>query len=599
MTRFPAPPVPVWKNSVFWLGSRSEGAFLQHNSYVLLTDSSFYIIDPGNSISWRSIKTSIENLGREFNIDISQLSWSIVLTGSDPLVSGCLLDGTCDLRIHGREADYIYAHWKTVLLMQTRPQQMISLSSYKPDIDLGDGRKLTMLPLIEGERSGNCMYVDSGSRVVFSGAIFSSSGPGSWRNDEGRVHLVVSDPGRSQLGALYAYQSQFCDPQWIEALIKPEHPFWKYGANLLLPRAGMLISGSVTGLLSALYSRNARLPGNMAEPSLESGQKVEELMSEIHNLQANTFELQESMVMMQDERIRDPATTLYNQRFYKEYMPMFCEDHADEGALIYMYLDGLDYLNRELGLEEGDFAMSRFAEVLQLNKPTNSMLFRLAGPLCALLVGSLSQKEAEQAAIRIKQAVRDETGFPRRMSCSVAVATVENVGDIRQLESAAENRLAYVRRQGGNAVCSDDSVDIQDESTGPRVLLLETDPLTSELVSSFLNTQGCICKSTLSAVDALEILGDFRPAVVISELFLHGSDALRIREQALADTALRDIPWIIYSYQKNAQAIQRVHGLEIFHFLKKPIVLHELLGLIRHLAGRDNEDRSNRPGGLS
>ncbi|GAB6090609.1 GGDEF domain-containing response regulator [Spirochaeta dissipatitropha] len=598
MTHFPDPPIPVWKNSVYWLGCRTEGAFVQHNSYCLLTDSSFYVIDPGSAVSWRCIKPVLEELCRERE-EMNGVPWSIVLTGSDATVSGCLLDGSCDLRINGREPDFIYAHWKAVLLLQVHPERTVSLSSYKPGVDLGDGRKLTMLPLVEGERSGNCMFAENGSGVIFTGAAFSSSGPRSWKDENDKVHFVVSDPNRSQLGALYAYQSQFCDPQWIESLVQPEHAFWKQRIHLLLPRAGMLISGSFAGITSALHSRIARLPRNLSEPSLESGQKVEELMSEIHSLQANTFELQESMVVMQDERIRDPATSLYNRRFYTEYMPMFCEDHAENAALIYVYLDGLDLLNRELGSEEGDFTMSRFAEVLQLNKPKNSMLFRLAGPLCALLTGSLSQKEAEQAAIRIKQAVRDETGFPRRMSCSVAVATVENVGDIRQLETAAEIRLKYVRRQGGNAVCSDNPVEQGNDLAAFRVLLLETDSLTSRLISSFLNTQGCVCRTTLSAVDALSMLVEFRPAVVISELFLHGSDALRVREQALADSALREIPWIVYSYQKNDQAIQRAHGLGIFHFLRKPIVLNELLGLVRHLTGRNDEGGGRSSGGLS
>lgn len=578
--------VPLWQNSVYWIGSRTPKAFLQSNTYAVFANEKLFIIDPGPTARWPSIQSALTMLLQEKKLDCNSVSWCIVLTGleaASSVESGAALQPLAGC---GPPPERVIGHWKVSLQLQN-DIPFTPVSSYSSSIPLSENRSLQMLSVLPGERSGNIMLRDSLSGVLFSGPVFSSMGPGSHTANDSSPMLFSGKPAARQLGAMQHFHQQLGDARWIQHVLQAEHPLWDASVSMVLPRYGLLHESETSSLLTSLHMRIATLPESMSEPNLGTKQSVEELLEEINSLQRNAFEMQEHLVMAQDERIRDAATGLYNHRFFQEYLPLFMQEHPDNAAMIMAYLDDLVDVNQQQGSREGDLSIARFAKILSAAKPDSGMLFRLSGPLCCLLLPSSSLDEARSLAKTIRQAVREDQGFTRRMTCSLSATATDEQLEAHQLINIAENRLRYARRQGGDLVCSfipdDDAVHPGDNI---RILLLETDELTAELIHSYLESHGCSCMISSDGMTAVAAMHSFQPHVIAAELFLHGVDPMRLREQALADSTIQAIPWVLYSHQKNQAVIERAHRLGMYHFLKKPIVLRELLGIIRKLSDR-------------
>jgi CheY-like chemotaxis protein len=58
-------------------------------------------------------------------------------------------------------------------------------------------------------------------------------------------------------------------------------------------------------------------------------------------------------------------------------------------------------------------------------------------------------------------------------------------------------------------------------------------------------------------------------------------DGFMIRETMLQSSILKNIPFIILSHKKDEETVQRALSLEIVHYLKKPYMLSELIGIVR------------------
>jgi len=82
-------------------------------------------------------------------------------------------------------------------------------------------------------------------------------------------------------------------------------------------------------------------------------------------------------------------------------------------------------------------------------------------------------------------------------------------------------------------------------------------------------------------IQALELLRDERPALVLSDIEMPRMDGMELTRQIRADTKLSDIPIIIIT-SRTAQK-HRDHALTLGadHYLGKPYAEAELLDLVR------------------
>jgi CheY-like chemotaxis protein len=61
-----------------------------------------------------------------------------------------------------------------------------------------------------------------------------------------------------------------------------------------------------------------------------------------------------------------------------------------------------------------------------------------------------------------------------------------------------------------------------------RVLLLEDDELVRRLFSRYLRSRGCIVRDVSAVSEALELLPDFQPQVILTDVMLIGETGLNL-----------------------------------------------------------------------
>ena len=70
------------------------------------------------------------------------------------------------------------------------------------------------------------------------------------------------------------------------------------------------------------------------------------------------------------------------------------------------------------------------------------------------------------------------------------------------------------------------------------------------------------------------------PVLVISEEVLPKMDGFQIREKMLLSSDLKTVPFILMGYNKDETSVRRAYSIFVNHFLKKPYMPSELLGII-------------------
>jgi flavorubredoxin/GGDEF domain-containing protein len=80
--------------------------------------------------------------------------------------------------------------------------------------------------------------------------------------------------------------------------------------------------------------------------------------------------------------------------------------------------------------------------------------------------------------------------------------------------------------------------------------------------------------------ERLRTITEFHPDAIVSELFLLETDAFSLKEELDMNSKTSGIPFILVSHQKNESTIVRALDLGIVHYIRKPYMLTELLGIL-------------------
>lgn len=121
--------------------------------------------------------------------------------------------------------------------------------------------------------------------------------------------------------------------------------------------------------------------------------------------------------------------------------------------------------------------------------------------------------------------------------------------------------------------------------TGLRVLLVEDDLDSQEMLSTFLQTHGVEVASVKSANDALEEMPRFKPEVVISDVGLPERDGYDLIHdlRSLPADAGGSVPAIALTGYASLQDRDRALAAGFQEHLSKPVDVEELVDVIRHL----------------
>jgi two-component system chemotaxis response regulator CheY len=112
------------------------------------------------------------------------------------------------------------------------------------------------------------------------------------------------------------------------------------------------------------------------------------------------------------------------------------------------------------------------------------------------------------------------------------------------------------------------------------VLIVEDDLDARESLCALVETEGYSVRSAGHGEEALRILRDSRPCIVVLDIFMPVMNGFEFLREKSRDPALAPLPVVVVS--ADAAAARRASGGGVRAALTKPVDHERLLALIRH-----------------
>ena len=534
-------------DGIWWLGTSSGRDFIGANTYLVYRDGMGILIDPGPVSRFQEIRGALLSLAR-----LDEISAMVISDiGPDSCASVPLWES---IGFKGS----IIAHWQTALLLPAYGimSRILSVSKLAGE-EYPDFLGIRTVPLPYLPSAGSMATFDPLTATLFSGKLFGAAG---------KKLSLFADDGYDQAMTLYHEHTMPSTPMLLSALERVAH----LGCARVCPLSGSVIDGFVPRAMDALRTvQCGKLDRDVSDFEAH-------VAAEIDSLRKQSFRLQEGIVMTEDGRLRDPLTELYTAEYLDQYLPMFFANPSG-GALAYIRLDQMKSYNNEFGFAAGNEAIAVLARAVMENRREDVMVFRATGPAVSLCVPG--ESGALEEISRIQRSISKSGSFKRDVSTSVAIAFVAESSDAVSLLALSRERSRLLDGMGPGSLCSS-SPSGREKRVGCMVIV-ENDPLFLAFLSSFFSSRNFEVKTARDGSEALEIINSSRPALVLSEVNVPQYDAFQIRERMNGSTDLKNIPLIAMSAVKDEKSVRRALGAGIRHFLRKPLMMAELEGLVR------------------
>lgn len=302
--------------------------------------------------------------------------------------------------------------------------------------------------------------------------------------------------------------------------------------------------------------------------------------------------LNHSMKEAQEKLTKCPVTGLYN--FFKNYLAAELQDLLAEGsqqnsALIIINADNLAKIRFAYGDSEVEEILKNMAYILEDLKDENTLLFRLQGASFACYLLHTTREAAVSFAEKVRNQIGSSEKFIEKITVSIGVVSLDELRTQNPyLEKPAEvlyniaiMRVKLAKEMGMNLVCSRSSVENYQDDIG-KILIIDSDEVMIDVLQTFLENMNYNVRIASDGEKALEIAEKEKIDLIISEIMIPKVDGFLVRENLLTQSQTKNIPFIVMSHLKDDDSVERAAKLGIEHYFKKPIMLSELLGVVRN-----------------
>ena len=300
--------------------------------------------------------------------------------------------------------------------------------------------------------------------------------------------------------------------------------------------------------------------------------------------------IQEHVQHAASHLLQCPITKLSNEKVFLEYLEEQCKQarrQGPPGVLLLIGVDNLAQVNLRHGSRAGDELLRALALFLKEHLQAGSHLFKVDGPVFACYLEDTSKENALAYAEELRYLVEQSTHFIEASTVSIGVIASSDL-TARQCEETelcmqafyqtAKGYLASARQQGKNRVFTDTGIPAS-VALG-QILLVDTDELHLEVLRSLLQAEGFSILTAANGEEALASVEKHQPELIISEVLLPKVDGFALRERLRQNSTSQAIPFFFLSHLKDHEGIQRALALEVEHYLQKPYILPELIGLV-------------------
>ena len=127
---------------------------------------------------------------------------------------------------------------------------------------------------------------------------------------------------------------------------------------------------------------------------------------------------------------------------------------------------------------------------------------------------------------------------------------------------------------------------------GIKIVCVEDEPEMIDLIRLILGRKGFEVIGAHGGLEAMEVIADSQPAVVLLDLMMPDMDGWEVYQQIRADDKYKQTPVIVVTAK--AQSIDKVLGLHIAKvddYISKPFSPQELIDSIEQVLARVGEDQ--------
>ncbi|SHH14259.1 response regulator [Clostridium grantii] len=307
---------------------------------------------------------------------------------------------------------------------------------------------------------------------------------------------------------------------------------------------------------------------------------------------------------MSEKRIRCPITGFFNENVFYKYLnydleTMIAKENQN-AFLIYLDIDDINKINIKHGSNIGDESIKNLAYLLSEIKSEKHIIFKRKSPGFAYYGTDLEKGEVVELAENIRNKVESSESFIEKITVSIGVATfneiyVEKKQKLEDLieifTSIVEFRMNISKKSGMNKVVSESNIAAIRDSKG-KILIADNDAINLSILNKSLINEGFEILNALDGKEALKIIEDNNPDLIICEIMIPKLDGLTLKEQLNKNTKFKSTPFMVMSHNKHNNLVVRAMGLEVDYYFEKPLLLAEIVGMVKKIfKGARSNDR--------
>jgi len=336
----------------------------------------------------------------------------------------------------------------------------------------------------------------------------------------------------------------------------------------------------------------------------ETQRNYENLGQEVARLQQINNQLSQACDEVHETQMRDAATGLYNETFFRNFideqasLTLESEGLEDDVLAVVGIDEGMARIEYQYGPREVEAILKGVSRVILENKAANQLAFRLHGASFALWMPRVLFHEANDLCERMRKSVEISKSFIEPVTISIGLVAVaeikESIASPIEAGSALSDigirRLRLARRRGGNSICSSSEVDKQIEAKA-RVLIVDDDGINAGVIKTFLENADYIVETAEDGDQAARKISQEGFDLIISELMIPKIDGFMLKETLSRKSGTKDVPFILLSHLKDEKTVIRAYSLGVDHYLQKPYLLAELLGIVQNMTSASGAGR--------
>jgi len=292
-----------------------------------------------------------------------------------------------------------------------------------------------------------------------------------------------------------------------------------------------------------------------------------------------------------DNYLLDNLTGYYNHIFLNEYLineldlMNYQKEIVPNLVLFFIKIDNIMDINIKYSNAIGDETMANLAYLLKEIQDESEIVFKRTGPnfviLCHDFIGDLIGYTRN-----IQNRVKKSEIFIEPITVSSAVVSLSEMDKSLESDKLAEQILAIGTSrinlsQGlGNSSYIDKNTIIEKNLFG-NILIAESDPLTLSIMKSYFEENKYDVKAVSNGLEALTLAKEEKFDAIIADRYIKKIDGLTLKQYINESSMNMNTIFLLTVQSKNVDIINKANIIAIDYIFDKPVILEELLGIIK------------------